>query len=390
MDTSISTANRSLRRLLLLVCAVVLVDVLFYSAIVPLLPFYTESLDLSKSEAGTLAGSYAFGTLLASIPAGWLAARFGPRPVLLGALGVLTVSCIVFGFAEQYELLVGARFVQGFGGAAAWAAGMAWLLVVAPRERRGELIGTALGVAIVGSLGGPVVGAIAESVGTELVFSAVAVVATVLAGAALATPRPDVPPTPSGVLIAVRDSRVLAGAWLVLVPALFFGTFTVLTSLRLDELGVGAPGVAAVFLAAAAVEAVASPLVGRLSDRRGRTLPIRIGLVGVIGACVVIPLSEGATLPLALATVAGAAIAGMMWAPAMALLSDGAEAAGVAQGLAFGLVNLAWAGGQLLGTAGGSATADATSDAIAYAIVGALALGSLALLSRRRTDSVAV
>ena len=371
-----------LRRLQVVVSAVVLVDVVFYSAIVPLLPFYTEQLDLSKSEAGTLAGSYAAGTLVASVPAGWLTARFGAKTMLLAGLGVLTAACVVFGFADQYALLVGARFVQGFGGAAAWAAGMAWLLAVAPRERRGEVIGTTLGVAIVGSLGGPVVGAVAEAVGTELVFSAIAVVSAVLAVFVVATAAPAEVASTSRLVAAVRDRRVLAGAWLVALPALFFGTFTVLTSLRLDELGVAAGGVAAVFLAAAAVEAVASPLVGRLSDRRGRTLPIRIGLVGLVVSCIVIPIASTGAVLLALAVVAGAAITGMMWAPAMALLSDGAEAAGVAQGLAFGLVNLAWAGGQVVGSAGGSAAADATSDGVTYALVAALAAASLAFVLR--------
>ncbi len=61
-----------LRRLLVLVSAIVLVDVAFYSAITPLLPYYTDLLDLSKSEAGALAGAYAAGTLLLSLPAGLL------------------------------------------------------------------------------------------------------------------------------------------------------------------------------------------------------------------------------------------------------------------------------------------------------------------------------
>lgn len=374
-----------LRRLLILVSAVVLVDVVFYSAIVPLLPHYTGELGLSKSQAGTLAGAYAAGTLVASVPAGSLAARLGPRPMLLAGLALLAVSCVAFGFAERYDLLVGARFVQGFGGAASWAAGMAWILAVAPRERRGELIGTTLGVAIAGSLGGPVLGAVAERVGTELVFSATGVVAAGLALAVVATPAPVQAPPTSGLGGALRDRRVLAGAWLTTLPALFFGTFTVLTSLRLDELGVGAAGVAGVFLAAAAVEAVVSPIVGRVSDRRGRAFPIRAGLAGVLLACVLLPLSEAEAILLAVTAIGAAAVVGMLWAPAMAMLSDGAESAGVAQGLAFGLVNLAWAGGQVAGTAGGSATADATSDTLTYALVGVLVAASLALALRTRT-----
>ncbi len=59
-----------LKRLLLLVGAIVLVDTMFYAALTPLLPHYAEELGLSKTGAGVLAGSYAFGALVAGIPAG--------------------------------------------------------------------------------------------------------------------------------------------------------------------------------------------------------------------------------------------------------------------------------------------------------------------------------
>ena len=133
------------RRVLTLVSAVVLLDVLFFSAIAPLLPTYVEDLDLSTSQAGVLAGSYAFGTLVTSIPAGWVAARWGARPTLLAGLAIFAVSCVGFGLGESFGVLVAARLLQGLGGAASWAAGMAWLVSIAPRERRGQVIGIALG-----------------------------------------------------------------------------------------------------------------------------------------------------------------------------------------------------------------------------------------------------
>ena len=329
-----------------------------------------------------LAGSYAAGTLLAAIPAGLLASVIGPRATLLWGLGLLTASCVAFGFAKEYELLVGARFVQGVGGAGSWAAGMAWLLAATPSERRGEIIGIALGVAIAGALGGPVLGALAEASSPELVFSTVAVVAAGLAAAVAATPRPDGAVPGGNLRNALGNRRVLAGAWLTTLPALFFGATTVLTALRLDHLGVSAAGVAAVFLVSAGAEATLSPLVGRFSDRRGRVLPIRVGVTAMLVGCFVVPASGGEAWALSVAVAVALAVAGVMWAPAMALISEGAEAAGVAQGLAFGIVNLAWAGGQVLGSAGGSATAHATSDTVTYALLAALAAASLAVLLR--------
>ena len=371
-----------MRRLLVLVSAVVLVDVAFYSAITPLLPYYRDLLDLSKSEAGALAGAYAAGTLLLSLPAGLLAARLGPRRTLLGGLALLTVACVAFGFAERYELLLAARFLQGVAGAACWAAGMAWLLAEAPPERRGELIGTALGVAIAGALGGPILGALADATSPSLVFSAVAAITAALVVQVLRTAPPPAAEATNGLRRALTTRRVLAGAWLTALPALFFGTTTVLASLRFDALGAGAGAVAAVFLVAAAAEAVLSPIVGRFSDRHGRRLPMVFGVSAVLAACVVLPLAETEAWLLAVAVVAALALGGVMWAPAMSLISDGAERAGVPQGLAFGIVNLAWAGGQVAGSVGGSATAQATSDGVTYAILAVLAAVSLLLLSR--------
>src|SRR5687768_1285393 len=87
------------RRLLALVSTIVLVDVMFYSAITPLLPSYVDDLDLTKSQAGVLAGSYALGTIAASLPAGWLAAKYEARRVLLGGLALLAVSSVAFGLS---------------------------------------------------------------------------------------------------------------------------------------------------------------------------------------------------------------------------------------------------------------------------------------------------
>ena len=65
-----------MRRLLLLVGAIVFVDTMFFAALTPLLPQYAEELGLSKAGAGLLAASYALGALVGGIPGGISAARF--------------------------------------------------------------------------------------------------------------------------------------------------------------------------------------------------------------------------------------------------------------------------------------------------------------------------
>jgi MFS family permease len=375
-----------MRRLFLLVSAVVLVDTMFFAAVAPLLPHFSAELGLSKTAAGVLTAAYPAGTFAGSIPGGWLAARWGVKPTLLLGLAMLGVTSLVFAFANSIEVLDAARFVQGVGGACMWAAGMSWLVCAAPSERRGQLIGSALAAAIVGVLFGPVLGGAATVVGQEVVFSGVSVVAVGLAVWAWTTPGVPTEPSPGTRavmrLLARRD--LLAGFWLFSLPAVFAGSLEVLVPLRLDDLGASGAAVGAIFLVAAAFEAVISPTAGRLSDRYGRLAPIRVGLIGAVVMAVLLPLPD-AVLLLAAGLVIVIAALGAFWAPAMALLSDASERAGLDQAIAFSIANLAWALGHVMGGGAGGALADATSDALVYGLLGgtcALTLAGVIALGR--------
>src|SRR5205085_6531314 len=130
-----------MRRLLLLLSAIMLVDTMFFSALTPLLPHYADTLGLSKAGAGVLTAAFGVGTLAGSVPSGLLAVRLGVKPTVLLGLGLLVATSLVFGFARSVVVLDVARFCQGFGGACTWTGSLAWLVSRAPRERRGELIG---------------------------------------------------------------------------------------------------------------------------------------------------------------------------------------------------------------------------------------------------------
>jgi predicted MFS family arabinose efflux permease len=106
-------------------------------------------------------------------------------------------------------------------------------------------------------------------------------------------------------------------------------------------------------------------------------VPIRVGLAGAVVMSVLLPLPE-TVLVLAAALVAIIASLGTFWAPAMAMLSDSSERAGLDQALAFSIANLAWAGGHVLGGGGGAALADATADALVYGLLGAACAVTLA------------
>jgi MFS family permease len=376
-------SNAAERRLVLVVGAIVFADTMFYAAIAPLLPTLAHQLHLSKLSAGVMTASYPLGTLLGSIPGGILAARAGPKTTVCAGLALLGASTLAFGFLHNALLLDLARLIEGIGGACSWAGGLAWIVAEAPAERRGALIGGALGAAIAGSLFGPLIGTIATAIGRGATFSGVVVLALGLIAAARSLPSSHVS-SQQGVRElwdALRERGILAGMWLVGLPAIASGMINVLGPLRLHHLGASAIGIGAAFLIAAGIEAVLSPVIGRISDRRGRLLPLRFGLLGATALLLCFTLPATAALLGAL-IIALAASLGGFWAPAMAMLSDAAEDHGLDQGLAAALMNLAWAGGQILGSGVGGAVAKAAGDAVPMTMTAALCAATLLLITR--------
>jgi MFS family permease len=234
------------------------------------------------------------------------------------------------------------------------------------------------GRGLFGALMGPALGGAAGLVGEPLAFGAVSVGGIALIVWALRTPgaAPDAQPL-SAAWRALREPDFLGGLWLLLLPALLFGVLDVLVPLELGANGWGTAAIAAVFFVAAGSEAVLNPLVGRVADRRGRMFPVRLALAGSIAVSLALAWADDpvALVPL---TVAAALAYGTLLTPGTTVISDSAERTGVAQGLAFGLLNGAWAVGAVVGPGAGGALADRAGDAVAFVVLAAMCAATLA------------
>jgi MFS family permease len=375
-----------MRRLLLLVSAIVAADTMFYAVLTPLLPHFADRYHLSKAGAGALVAVYAAGGLLAAVPAGIAAARLGPKRAVLVGLALMTGASLGFALAGNVWTLALARLLQGVGSVFSWAGALAWLIAAAGRERRGQLLGSAMAAAVFGALLGPVLGGAAGSVGVRTAFLAVSTIGLALLLWAATTPgaaaeRQRLADLPR----ALREPRMLAGLWLISLPALLFGVLVVLVPLRLGRLGWGSIGIGTVFLVTTAIEVALNPLLGRLTDQRGRLQPVRAALLASVGVSSGLAFAGRAALIVPLVVAAGIAY-GSFYTPGLALISDTAERLGLAQALAFGVMNACWAVGAIAGPAVGGGLAQLGGDALPYLIVGGICLLTYAA-TRGRHDA---
>ncbi len=363
------------RRLVVLVGSVVLLDTIFYAALAPLLPSLSQQFGLGKGGAGLLVGIYPIGTFLGALPAGWATARFGPRPAILVSLGLMAVAALVFAFGQTIEMLYAGRFLQGLAGAVSWTAGLAWLVQGTSRERRGEALGFGIGAGVVGAQLGPVLGTVAHFAGRGPAFAATALVSILIAAVALRMPEPEVDEqtTSASPLRLLRNGRYLVALMILVIPSMAFGVIEVLAPLRLSELGSSAALIGLIFFLAGAVEAIVSPVVGKLTDRIGVLLIVRSGMfaAGILLISLYFPTT---VLALALALVLCSAAIGMLWVPAGKLVSLAAEQIGVDQGWAFAFQNGTWSLAIGAGATVGGALAAVGGDLLAYGAVGAVCI----------------
>ncbi len=376
-----------MRRLLILASAMVFLDIAFMSAIAPLLPSYVHDLGLSKAQAGILSAAYAAGTLVAALPAGYVAGRLGPRRTVIIGLALIGAASVVFGLVDEFHALVAARLVQGAAGALVWSGALTWLVTSAPEDKRGSLIGTVLGIAITGALLGPALGAAAGTIGTGPAFSAILVISVVLIYFSWGVPDTSMPDRqPLGDVFHALISRpVLDASLFVVAPSLMFGAVDVIVPLRINSLGGGHVVIAAGFIGGAALEAVLAPLAGRASDRIGRRTPYALGLAICALSMIVIAVAGS------LAGVLGGLVlsslgAGLCFAPAMAVVADIAEDSELHQGYAAGLSNIGWAAGQVLGGIGGGVIAELTGNAATGIAIAAL-LGLVVIYALRTIEA---
>src|SRR5215467_7685735 len=159
---------------LLSIFLIVLVDVLGLTIILPLLPFYAESMGATAGIVGLLVSTYALCQLIAGPPLGHLSDRIGRRPVLLVSQIGTCIGFLILANAKTLWVVFLARIIDGLT-AGNLTVAQAYIADVTDSENRTKAFGY-IGISFgLGFLVGPgISGFLAQFGNTYPIFAAAA------------------------------------------------------------------------------------------------------------------------------------------------------------------------------------------------------------------------
>ena len=299
------------RSALFVLFGVVFINLVGFGIVVPLLPFYGQTLDAPPWQVALMFSAYSLGQFFAEPFWGRLSDRIGRKPVLLITVSANALGYLMLAFAPNIWLAIGIRLFTGLG-AGNVSTVQGYVADVTPPEKRAGrmgLIGAAFGLGfIVGpGLGGLLTRTDMGALGYQMpifvasglcVLAALGVTVFLKESRARADPATPRPPFLSGVKDAVANpvvSRVLLVT--LIYMAGFSGmesTFGFWTEARY---GWGAREVGFSFMAVGIVSTLCQALIaGRLARRFGEARVLAVGSL-IFGSGLALQVLVGRLMP---------------------------------------------------------------------------------------------
>ena len=343
------TTNRKNVAILSLTLGVVMLG---FGMVMPIMPFYIESMGASATELGLLVAISPFIQLVASPLWGSVSDRRGRRPVLIIGLLGYGLSMLLFGLSTELWMLFVARGVGALLSAATMPTTMAYISDSTSEEERGGGMG-ALGAATgLGMVLGPALGGLLGSESLSMPFFLTAAVCLLTLLLVLFLLPESLPPEARRVATAgpkLGLGRQLEELWRALfgpLGLLLFMAFLVsfgLTNFQgifgyyaLKKFGYGTEEVGWILTVVGIVAAVAQgALTGALTKRWGEAAVIKATLLG--SALTFVLLLTANSLGTVLLTTALFTLPNTLLRPAVISLTS--KHAGERQGVAMGLNN---------------------------------------------------
>jgi len=295
-----------------------------YGMVAPTLPFMARRAGAGEGGVGLLVGVYAAVGLVASVPMGVLASRYGRRSLVILGLALLTAASIGFVFAPSYGWLLGARVLQGLGALGVWVGAITIAADSSDAPSMGQSLSWLTGTWSLGFIAGPALGGLGSLRAPFILYAALSAATLLLAIVGL----PDVGrggprATFGGIARIMRRRAILASGAATFGLAFFYGTVEAFLPLLLaSEHGRGQVGL---LFSVAGIPSVVLPVVaGRLADRHGDARLIVYGFLFAAALCAAfLPLYGRVPHPVMFLLLGCVEV--LVYVPAVALLHRGLE-----------------------------------------------------------------
>ena len=281
------TSSEVLRnRTFLAVSLSVFVSYVGIGMITPVRVLYAESRGASLAIIGAMATAYLISNFAFQYPAGWLADRWGRKPVMMISLLSQAVLAAIYLPITDPVLFVVLRFVEGIAAAGMLPSARALIVDSVPQEQQGEAYGIFGAIFSASFLLGPGLGGLLASSAYTGAFIGAVVFRLIGALVVLFMIRQPA----RSVLSQEQEKRSatlpykalftlpLVGAYIIAFgDYLWLGFDITLTPLWMhDHLGASVVLIGIAYMAWSLPNTILSPLGGRLADRKRRSLLILI------------------------------------------------------------------------------------------------------------------
>jgi EmrB/QacA subfamily drug resistance transporter len=249
---------------LYVLCVGMLMIVLDATIVNVALPSIQDDLGFSQSDLAWVVNAYliAFGGLL--LLAGRIGDLIGQRRIFMIGLTIFTAASLLCAVAQSQELLIGARFVQGVGGALTSAVILGMIVTMFPEPaEQAKAIGVYTFVAVAGgSIGLIVGGVLTEVINWHWIFFVNLPIGVATGLAALRL-------VPGGKGVGLREGADIPGA-VLLTAGLMLGVYTIL---EVEQQGWGSAQTLA--LGGVAIALLAG-FLARQATARNPLVPLRL------------------------------------------------------------------------------------------------------------------
>lgn len=249
--------------------------------LIPILPLYAKSFEISYSLVGLVLAADGIGHILGDLPSAILLNKLGRKKAMVLGVSCVAISCAALFFAPNVMVVIALRLFMGAGGSLWNISRHAYLTDVTSPHQRGRVLAVFGGVGRIGSFLGPAIGGFLAALYTLrspfLAFGAIALLAGLIAALVVERGSGPTPVPAKGHLRHIGDIfkahayiLITAGAGQLFAQTVRTGRHVIIPLYAADVLGLGYEEVGLIVSIAGFVDMAMFYPAGLLMDRLGR------------------------------------------------------------------------------------------------------------------------